>query len=322
MFYTMLMNEKALNILEYHKIIDMLTEKTFTPLGKEQAQNLTPSSDLEWIQKEQQETADAFSRIISFGSLSCSGARDIRGSLLRLKVGASLNVTELLSIAALLRTADRVRTYGHRRDRVDFTDSLDPYFNELEPLQTLLREIDRCIISEEEIADDASPELRSIRRKMQSASGKIHSELQSLVNSRGNYLQQPIITMRNGRYCIPVKSEYRQMVQGMIHDESGSGSTVFIEPIQVVEINNNIQELLSDEAMEIEKILADLSHMLVLAYVSAFWRDTMDLGAEGIWGIWTTPAQILLTALCSFVLVGLAAVLIRRIPRLGTRIMG
>ena len=180
------MNEKALNILEYHKIISMLAEKTATPLGKELAQDLTPSDDLTWIQKEQQETADALGRITGFGSISCSGARDIRGSLLRLKVGASLNVTELLSIAALLRAADRVRAYGKRRDRIEFTDSLDPYFDALEPLQTLLREIDRCIISEEEIADDASPELRSIRRKMQSASGKIHSELQALVNSRGN----------------------------------------------------------------------------------------------------------------------------------------
>ena len=258
-FILVLMNEKALNILEYHKIIDMLAEKTGTPLGREQALSLVPSPDPEWIRKEQQETADALSRIISFGTLSCSGARDIRGSLLRLKVGASLNITELLSIAALLRAADRVRSYGRHRDRVEFTDSLDPYFNELEPLQLLLREIDRCIISEEEIADDASPELRSIRRKMQSASGRIHSELQALVNSRSNYLQQPIITMRNGRYCIPVRSEYRQMVPGMIHDESGSGSTVFIEPMSVVRLNNEIRELQIAEQKEIEAILARLS---------------------------------------------------------------
>ena len=239
----------------------MLTEKTATPLGKELAENLVPSSELDWIRKEQQETADALSRIISFGALSCSGARDIRGSLLRLKVGASLNITELLSLASLARTADRVKTYGKKRDRVDFTDCLDPYFETLEPLVTFTREIDRCIISEEDLADDASPALRSIRRKIQSSSEKIRSELQALVNSRSNYLQQPIITMRNGRYCIPVRSEYRQNVPGMIHDESGSGNTVFIEPMSVVKLNNEIRELEIAEQKEIEAILAQLSEM-------------------------------------------------------------
>lgn len=257
------MNEKVLNTLEFNKIVEKLAEKCVTPLGREEASRLLPSDSVMEIERNQSETADALTRLFRFGSISCSGARDIRASLLRLKVQANLGMPELLNIASVCKTAARVKAYGSKKENEEDTDSLDDSFRALEPLAALSREIERCIISEEDMADDASPTLRSIRRKIKAAADKVRTELNALVNSNSGYLRDNVITMRNGRYCVPVKSEYRSQVPGMMHDESGTGSTVFIEPMSVVKLNNEIRQLEIDEQKEIEVILANLS---ALAY--------------------------------------------------------
>lgn len=253
------MNEKVIQTVELNKILARLVDECETPLGKKEAEELLPMTDREEIEQAEQETADALSRIYRFGSLSLSGSRDIRESLLRLKVQANLSMPELLSISVLLRTALRVKAYGTRHEAEELTDSLTEAFARLEPLSVFQKEIDRCILSEEEMADDASPALYNIRRRIRTAEAKVRSELNALVVSNGTYLRDNVITMRNGRFCLPVKTEHRGQIPGMIHDESGSGSTVFIEPLSVVKLNNEIRELEIEEAKEIEKILAVLS---------------------------------------------------------------
>ncbi len=270
------MNEKVLNTLEFNKIVDKLAEKCVTPLGREEASRLLPSDSRMEIEHSQSETSDALTRLFRFGSVSCSGARDIRASLLRLKVQANLGMPELLNIASVCKTAARVKAYGSKKENEDDTDSLEDSFRALEPLQNLSREIERCILSEEDMADDASPTLRSIRRKIKAAADKVRTELNALVNSNSGYLRDNVITMRNGRYCVPVKSEYRSMVPGMMHDESGTGSTVFIEPMSVVRINNEIRQLEIDEQKEIEVILANLSAMAA-DFTAALETDLLTL---------------------------------------------
>ena len=256
------MNEKALRILEYNKIIEKLVDCATSPMGKALCEKLEPSADLGDICQNQMETSDALSRVYAKGSLSFSGLRDIRGSLLRLKVGSSLSATELMHVASLLEAALRAKSYGRRENDDMNADSLDGFFNAIEPLSPVCREIRRCILSEEEIADDASPGLKHVRRSIKLTNERIHSQLNAMVNSSdvSNKLQDNLITMRNGRYCLPVKAEYRSQIQGMIHDQSSSGSTLFIEPMAVVKLNNDLRELAAKEKEEIEKILADLSN--------------------------------------------------------------
>ena len=256
------MNEKALRILEYNKIIEKLTDCATSPMGKEMCKNLLPSTDLGEICQGQMETSDALSRIYAKGSVSFSGLRNIRDSLLRLKVGSSLSATELMHIASLLEAALRAKSYGRRETDDMSTDSLDGLFNAIEPLSPVCREIRRCILSEEEIADDASPGLKHVRRSIKLTNERIHSQLNTMVNSSSvsSMLQDNLITMRGGRYCLPVKAEYRSQIQGMIHDQSSSGSTLFIEPMAVVKLNNDLRELAAKEKEEIEKILAGLSN--------------------------------------------------------------
>ena len=256
------MNEKALRILEYNKIIEKLVDCATSPMGKALCEKLEPSADLGDICQNQMETSDALSRVYAKGSLSFSGLRDIRGSLLRLKVGSSLSATELMHVASLLEAALRAKSYGRRENDDMNADSLDGFFNAIEPLSPVCREIRRCILSEEEIADDASPGLKHVRRSIKLTNERIHSQLNAMVNSSAvsNKLQDNLITMRNGRYCLPVKAEYRSQIQGMIRDQSSSGSTLFIEPMAVVKLNNDLRELAAKEKEEIEKILADLSN--------------------------------------------------------------
>lgn len=256
------MNEKALRILEYNKITEKLTDCATSPMGRELCRKLLPSTDLGEICQGQTETSDALSRIYAKGSLSFSGLRNIRDSLLRLKVGSSLSITELMHIASLLETALRAKSYGRRETDDMSTDSLDGFFNAIEPLSPVCREIRRCILSEEEIADDASAGLKHVRRSIKLTNERIHSQLNAMVNSSSvsSMLQDNLITMRGGRYCLPVKAEYRSQIQGMIHDQSSSGSTLFIEPMAVVKLNNDLRELAAKEKEEIEKILADLSN--------------------------------------------------------------
>lgn len=257
------MNQKVLKTLEYFKIIDKLVEQAGSPLGKEYCKNLLPSNELSEIKKMQQETSDALKRILRKGSLSFSGTKDIRSSIMRLNVGSTLNIEELLNISSVLNVVLRAKTYSRNENEDEKADSLDERFSLLEPLTPLTNEIKRCIISDEEISDDASTTLRSIRRSIKNTNDKIHEQLNSIINSSSSrtMLQENLITMRNGRYCIPVKAEYRSSFQGMIHDQSSSGSTLFIEPMSVVKSNNDLKELAIKEQEEIERILAELSNL-------------------------------------------------------------
>lgn len=254
------MNEKVLKTLEYNKIIDRLTDAASTSIGKELCRNLRPTGDREEIRRYQAETSDGLMRLMQKGSISFSGVRDIRPSVMRLRVGSNLSMSELLAVSGLLDTAARVKSWSRGKDE-ESTDSLDCYFSILAPLTPLNNEIKRCIISEEEVSDEASTELKHIRRSIRLTNDKVHEQLNSIVNSSSyrTMLQDNLITMRGNRYCLPVKAEYKSQFSGMIHDQSSSGSTLFMEPMAVVKLNNEIQELLLKESAEIERIMALLS---------------------------------------------------------------
>ena len=254
------MNNKVFKTLEYEKIIEQLVNCAGSLLGKELCKNLVPSSDIEEIRTMQHETSLALARIYQKGSLSFSGVRDIRGSLKRLEVGSILSTQELLHISKMLDVCSRAKSYDRKDNDETEPDALDVMFQALQPLAPLAGEIRRCILSEDEISDDASPALKSIRRSIGQMNDKVHAQLTSMVNgSARTYLQDAVITMRNGRYCLPVKAEYRGQVQGMIHDQSSTGSTLFIEPMAVLKLNNELHELELREEKEIEVILSTLS---------------------------------------------------------------
>ena len=259
------MNEKVLHTLEYTKIINLLAEKASSEPGRAMCRDLTPMTDLSDIRLAQQQTADALSMLFAKGSTSFGGNRDLSMAMRSLEVGSSLSAPELLRIARLLENTARIKAYGRgpkdeRQDAPQAESSLTEYFQRLEPLSLLCGEINRCILSEEEVADDASPGLKHVRRMITVTGEKIHSQLISMVNgSCRSYLQDAVITMRDNRYCIPVKAEYKSQVPGMIHDQSSTGSTFFIEPAAVVNLNNQLKELALKEKEEIEAVLADLS---------------------------------------------------------------
>lgn len=254
------MNQKTLTKLEYHKIIAMLEEQTSSFRGRQLCRKLKPMTNLDKINTSQEQTAAAFTRLIKKGRISFSDAAPVEESMKRLEVGAALGSGELLRILKLLQTAGRVKAYGRHDTQDELTDCLDAYFEQLEPLTLLANEIERCIISEDEISDDASSTLKHIRRNINNMNDKVHATLTNLVNgSLRTYLQDPIITMRGDRYCLPVKAECRGNVQGMIHDQSSTGSTLFIEPMAVVKLNNDLKELYAKEQEEIQVILARLS---------------------------------------------------------------
>ena len=254
------MNQKTLTKLEYNKIIALLEEQASSFRGKQLCRRLKPITDLERINTYQEQTAAAFTRIIKKGRPSFGDASPVEESVKRLEVGAALGSGELLRICKLLQNAGRIKSYGRHDTQENLSDCLDIYFEQLEPLTLLTNEIERCIISEEEISDDASSSLKHIRRSIGGINDKVHATLTGLVNgSLRTYLQDPIITMRGDRYCIPVKAEYRSQVKGMIHDQSSTGSTLFIEPMAVVKLNNDLKELYAKEQEEIQVILARLS---------------------------------------------------------------
>ena len=254
------MNQKTLTKLEYHKIIAMLEEQASSFRGRQLCRKLKPMTNLDKINTSQEQTAAAFTRLIKKGRISFSDAAPVEESMKRLEVGAALGSCELLRILKLLQTAGRVKAYGRHDTQDELTDCLDAYFEQLEPLTLLANEIERCIISEDEISDDASSTLKHIRRNINNMNDKVHATLTNLVNgSLRTYLQDPIITMRGDRYCLPVKAECRGNVQGMIHDQSSTGSTLFIEPMAVVKLNNDLKELYAKEQEEIQVILARLS---------------------------------------------------------------
>lgn len=254
------MNKKTLAKLEYNKIIELLTDHASSFSGKELCRRLKPMTSLSDIQIAQEETGAAFTRIVKKGRPSFGGCNPVNDSLCRLEIGGSLGSGELLRICKLLETAGRAKAYGRHDNADDTEDCLDSYFAQLNPVSILTTEIRRCIIEEDEISDEASPALKHIRRQMAQINDKVHATLSGMVNgSLRTYLQDPIITMRGDRYCIPVKAEYRSQVPGMIHDQSSTGSTLFIEPMAVVKLNNDLKELYGKEQEEIQVILARLS---------------------------------------------------------------
>ena len=256
------MNTKVLHTLEYDKIIQLLIDKATSAPGRELCRKLIPSTDLSAIEEAQQETADALSMLLTKGSTSFGGNKDLQFAIKSLEIGSALSIPELLGIAGLLQNTARIKSYGRKAREEDADTSLTPYFAALEPLTRVSEEISRCILSEEEIADDASPKLKSIRRSIVLTGDKIHSQLNSMVNgSYRTYLQDNVITMRNDRYCIPVKAEYKGQVRGMVHDQSSTGSTFFIEPEAIVNLNNQLKELSIQEKEEIEAILFSLSQL-------------------------------------------------------------
>lgn len=255
------MNEKSLKVLEYYKIIDILEGFAASPLAKEYCRNLKPFDNIDEINEALTHTTDAVNRIIRKGSVSFADIKDIRPSLARLKVGSALGTGELLGISRLLEAARRIKSFGQRENPEDTADSLDEMFEFIEPMVLLCNEIRRCILSEDEINDEASPGLSKIRRSIRSVNDRVHSQLNSILNSSRTYLQDGVITMRNGRYCLPVKSEYKSQINGMVHDQSSTGSTFFIEPMAIVKLNNELRELEIAEQKEIETILSNLSNM-------------------------------------------------------------
>ena len=254
------MNQKTLLKLEYNKIITLLEEQAASFRGRQLCRKLKPMTDLKRIDTFQEQTAAAFTRIVKKGRLSFGDAFPVEESMKRLEVGASLGSGELLRICKVLQNAGRAKAYGRHDTQDELADCLGAYFDQLEPLTLLSNEIERCIIAEDEISDDASPALKHIRRSIAGINDKIHATLNNLVNGAlRSYLQDPIITMRGDRYCVPVKAEYRSQVNGMIHDQSSTGSTLFIEPMAVVKLNNDLKELYAKEQEEIQVILARLS---------------------------------------------------------------
>lgn len=254
------MNQKALTKLEFDKIIHILADHADSAGAKELCTGLTPSGSLSEIRQNQTETADALRRIYRKGGLSFGGIRDVRGSLKRLEIGGVLGMGELLQIMSLLETAGKAKQYGQRDPEEDTRDSLDEAFELLEPVTPLAREIRRCILADDAMADDASSALMQVRRAMRQMDDKVHNTLNSMVNgSARTYLQDAVVTMRDGRYCLPVKAEHRSQVPGMVHDQSSTGATLFVEPMAVIRLNNEYKELQIKEQREMEKVLAALS---------------------------------------------------------------
>ena len=255
------MNQKVLRTLEYNKIVERLVEYAFGADTKERCLSLLPSTSLSEITNAQQQTKDAMNRSLKKGRLDCSGIKPLSSAIRRVEIGGTMNIEELLGLCKLLETARRVKAYG-RKEREDIpSDSLSELFDGLEPLSPLCDEIRRCIISVDEISDDASSNLKSIRRSIRSTGDRIHGQLNQMLNNQNvrNCLQDFVITMRNGRYCLPVKAEAKSQITGMVHDQSSSGSTLFIEPMAVVNLNNELKELSIKEQDEIAVILATLS---------------------------------------------------------------
>ncbi|MBQ4044916.1 MAG: endonuclease MutS2, partial [Lachnospiraceae bacterium] len=275
------MNQKVLQTLEFDKIRERLSACATTEPGRTRCLAMEPMTDISRIRLAVTETNDACGRIRRCGNLSFSGARDITASLRRLEVGSNLTIREFVSIQGLLQAASRAKAYG-RDDNGRFSDeerepdSLEGYFTIIQPLTPLAEELDRCIASEDDLYDSASPRLHQIRRNMAGINNRIHAQLNSLLASHKDKLQDSVVTMRNGRYCLPVRAEYKNQLSGMVQDQSSSGSTYFIEPMAVIKLNNEMRELEIAEQKEIEVILSNLSSQAA-AYTSQLEMDLKAL---------------------------------------------
>lgn len=253
------MNNKVLQILEFNKIIEKLTAYASCELGVRLCSKLRPDIDFHTIVQNQEETASAVNRLRLFGNLTFPSVSDIGESLKSLAVDSSLSLNELYKIKILLEVVEKAYSYKEKADNEKYSDSLSEYFEELSPVKDLKKELDRCIVSEDQVADSASSNLSKLRRQLKNIESRLHTELNNILQAHREYMMDAIITQRNGSYCLPIKSEYKNRVQGIIHDQSSTGSTVFIEPIAIVRMNNEIKEIEIAEALEIEKILFDLS---------------------------------------------------------------
>lgn len=249
------MEQKTLNVLEFNKILEMLKLEATNDLSRKKVDELFPLSDIDAIQTLQDELSEVISLLLRKGSPRIAGMKDITVALKRSEIGGILNTTELLSIAEVLKIARNLLSY------YDEQSILDYYFDSLTENRKIEESIFSAIISEEEIADSASSELAHIRRQITNTHAKIRESLNSIIHSAKyqKYLQESIVTMRNGRYVVPVKAEHRGDVSGIVHDMSATGSTLFVEPNAVVTANNQLRELDVKEQAEIEKILAELT---------------------------------------------------------------
>ena len=269
------MNKKTLKILEYEKIINMLVDMASSEPAKRLCNKLQPSTDISEIQKDQAYTTAAVDRIRLKGNLALSEVKDISDSLKRLEIGSSLSQPELMKVLSILNAASKAITYGLHSEEENY-DVLEEYFRTLDEIKDLKKELSRCIISEEIMADNASPELSYIRRKIKQINSKMHTELNNILNAHREYLMDAVITQRDGAYCLPIKSEYKNKVSGVVHDQSSTGSTVFIEPIAVIRMNNELKSLAMDEKKEIEKILENLS-LLAAQYIEILRENAKTL---------------------------------------------
>ena len=260
--------------MEYNKILERLAAYASCEDTKKRCLSLAPVTDIDKINELQQTTTDALTRLYRSSGISFAGIHNINASLKRLDIGSSLNTVELLRICSLLEVAKRAKAFGRAAREDEAADSLTPLFEQIEPLSPLHEEIRRCILGEDEIADDASPALFKIRKSIHGMSDRIHAQLTSLMNNTTtrSYLQDAVVTMRDGRYCLPVKAEAKASIPGMVHDQSSSGSTLFIEPMAVVNLNNELRELYLKEQEEINVILMDLSNQ-VAGYQMAIQQD-------------------------------------------------
>ena len=269
------MNKKTLKILEYEKIINMLVDMASSEPAKRLCNKLQPSTDISEIKKNQAYTTAAVDRIRLKGNLALSEVKDISDSLKRLEIGSSLSQPELMKVLSILNAASKAITYGLHSEEDDY-DVLEEYFRSLDDIKDLKKELSRCIISEEIMADNASPELSHIRRKIKQINSKMHTELNNILNAHREYVMDAVITQRDGAYCLPIKSEYKNKVSGVVHDQSSTGSTVFIEPIAVIRMNNELKSLAMDEKKEIEKILENLS-LLAAQYIEILRENAKTL---------------------------------------------
>ena len=258
------MNEKALKTLEYTKIRDRLSALALSPMGKEKCDELVPMHDIDAITREQKETTEAVNMSLKKGRLPLGGIKDIRTQLGRAEAGGVLGIEELMAVGDFLYVFRKVKNYAKQENKADVFPVLEDYFEIVKTITNLEKEISRCIVNEQEISDDASSGLRTVRREIRNANGSIRDKLNTIIYSAAykNMLQDAVITIRNDRYCVPVRSEYQSSFPGMVHDRSNTGSTVFMEPTAVIQLNNKIKELQAKEKEEIEKILAMLSSMV------------------------------------------------------------
>lgn len=258
------MNEKALKTLEYTKIRDRLSALALSPMGKEKCDELVPMHDIDAITREQKETTEAVNMSLKKGRLPLGGIKDIRTQLGRAEAGGVLGIEELMAVGDFLYVCRKVKNYAKQENKADVFPVLEDYFEIVKTITNLEKEISRCIVNEQEISDDASSGLRTVRREIRNANGSIRDKLNTIIYSAAykNMLQDAVITIRNDRYCVPVRSEYQSSFPGMVHDRSNTGSTVFMEPTAVIQLNNKIKELQAKEKEEIEKILAMLSAMV------------------------------------------------------------